>query len=46
MLIPEDIQGLETPFEWRNARYAERFYQANQERVLGTIAQVKDRAAA
>ena len=46
LLIPGDIQGLETPFEWRNARYAERFYQANQERVLGTIAQVKDRAAA
>ncbi len=45
LLIPEDIQGLETPFEWRNGRYAERFYQANQERVLGTIALVKDRAA-
>lgn len=44
VLIPEDIQGLETPFEWRNARYAERFFEANRERVLGVIVQVKDRA--
>ena len=44
LLIPEESQGLETAYEWRNARYAEQFYQANHERALGGVVPIKDRA--
>jgi hypothetical protein len=46
LLIPEDSQGLETAFEWRNARYAEQFHEANQARSLSGVVAVKDRAPA
>jgi len=45
LLVPEETQGLETAFEWRNREYAERFIGANQEAVLGRAIQVKDRSA-
>jgi hypothetical protein len=44
LLVPEETQGLETAFEWRNRDYAERFLGANQEAVLGRAIQVKDRS--
>ncbi|MCJ7511871.1 MAG: hypothetical protein MUO23_02740 [Anaerolineales bacterium] len=44
LLVPEETQGLETAFEWRNREYAERFLEANQEAVLGRAIQVKDRS--
>ena len=43
LLIPGEVQGLETAFEWRNETYAERFHQANHEITVGQIAKVKDR---
>lgn len=43
LLIPSETQGLETAFEWRNAEYAERFYEVNQSNALGPVTQVKDR---
>jgi hypothetical protein len=43
LLIPDDSQGLEPAFEWRNARYAEQFQQANQPRSLSGVVAVKDR---
>jgi hypothetical protein len=44
LLVPEETQGLETAFEWRNRGYAERFLDSNQEAVLGRAIQVKDRS--
>jgi hypothetical protein len=44
LLVPEETQGLETAFEWRNRQYAERFLASNQEAVLGRAIQVKDRS--
>jgi len=46
LLIPEDSQGLEQAFEWRNARYAEQFHAANQPRSLSGVVPVKDRTPA
>jgi len=43
LTIPEDSQGLETAYEWRNARYAEQFYQSNRERALAGVVAIKDR---
>ena len=43
LLVPSEVQGLETAFEWRNKTYAERFHQANHEITVGQIAKVKDR---
>jgi hypothetical protein len=43
LLMPSDIQGLESAFEWRNRDYAERFQQANKSRALGGVVPVKDR---
>jgi len=43
LLIPEESQGLETAYEWRNGRYAEQFYQANRERALAGVVAIKDR---
>jgi hypothetical protein len=43
LLVPSDIESLETAFEWRNETYAERFHQANHEITIGQIAKVKDR---
>jgi ribosomal protein S27E len=45
LLIPRESQGLETAFEFRNQGYAERFFEANQEIVLGDITSIKDRSA-
>ena len=45
LLVPDETQGLETAFEWRNHEYADRFLDANQEAVLGRAIQVKDRSA-
>jgi hypothetical protein len=45
LLVPEETQGLETAFEWRNREYAERFLGANQEAILGRAIEVKDRSA-
>ncbi len=44
LLVPSEVQGLETAFEWRNKTYAERFHQANHEITVGQIAKVKDRS--
>ena len=44
LLVPEETQGLETAFEWRNRGFAEAFLQANQDQSLGQVIQVKDRA--
>jgi len=46
LLIPDDSQGLELAFEWRNARYAEQFHQVNQPRSLAGVVAVKDRTPA
>ena len=43
LLVPSEVQGLETAFEWRNKTYAERFHQANHEITIGQIVKVKDR---
>jgi hypothetical protein len=43
LLVPSEVQGLETAFEWRNKTYAERFHQANHETTIGQIVKVKDR---
>jgi hypothetical protein len=43
LLVPTDIQGLETAFEWRNQAYAERFYESNKDSTLGKLTPVKDR---
>jgi hypothetical protein len=43
-LVPSDIQGLETAFEWRNQAYAERFYESNKDSTLGKMTPVKDRS--
>ena len=44
--IPLEEQSLEVPFEWRNRLYAERFYQANIERVVGGVSERPDQAPA
>jgi hypothetical protein len=44
LLIPDDAQGLETAFEFRNKEYADQFSQANDLFTLGKPVQVKDRA--
>ncbi len=44
LMIAQEIQGPEVPFEWRNRSYAEIFLQANPERTVGTVSKVKDRA--
>jgi hypothetical protein len=44
LLVPSDIQGLETAFEWRNQAYAERFYESNKDSTLGKMTPVKDRS--
>lgn len=44
LLIPDDSQGLETAFEFRNQDYATQFFHANELLTLGKPAQVKDRA--
>lgn len=43
LLIPSETQGLETAFEWRNADYAQRFFEANEANTLGNVTRVKDR---
>lgn len=45
LLIPQETQGLETAFEWRNGEYAERFFEANEAHTLGKLSRIKDRAA-
>lgn len=45
LLVPQETQGLETAFEWRNQEYAQRFHDANQPNVLGNVTSVKDRMA-
>lgn len=42
--VHSETDTLETAFEWRNKEYAERFYKANKESVLGRVTPVKDRA--
>ncbi len=44
LLIPDDAQGLETAFEFRNKEYAEQFFVANDIFTLGKPVQVKDRS--
>jgi hypothetical protein len=43
LLIPKDVQGLETAFEWRNQEYAGLFHELNSRHTLGKITAVKDR---
>ncbi|NIS82316.1 MAG: hypothetical protein GTO14_19390 [Anaerolineales bacterium] len=43
LLVPEDIQGLETAFEFRNRGYAAQFHAANEAATLGKVSPVKDR---
>jgi hypothetical protein len=45
LLVPQETQGLETAFEWRNGEYAERFFEANEAHTLGKLSRIKDRAA-
>ncbi len=45
LLVPQETQGLETAFEWRNQEYAQRFHDANEANVLGNVTSVKDRMA-
>ena len=45
LLIPRETQGLETAFEWRNAEYAERFFEANEAHTLGKLSKIKDRSS-
>ncbi|MGB2895345.1 MAG: hypothetical protein WBB65_04175 [Anaerolineales bacterium] len=45
LLVPQETQGLETAFEWRNAEYAERFFEANEAHTLGKASKIKDRAS-
>jgi hypothetical protein len=45
LLIPTDVQGVETAFEWRSEGYAKRFHQANWQNIVGDVTPVKDRAA-
>jgi len=45
LLVPRETQGLETAFEWRNAEYAERFFEANEAHTLGQLTKIKDRSA-
>ncbi len=44
LLVLAEADTLETVFEWRNKEYAQRFYNANKEIVLGRVTSVKDRA--
>jgi ribosomal protein S27E len=44
LLIPDDAQGLETAFEFRNKDYAQQFFEANEFVTLGKPIQVKDRS--
>jgi len=44
LLIPDDAQGLESAFEFRNKDYAQQFFEANEFVTLGKPVQVKDRA--
>ncbi len=44
LLIAQEIQGPEVPFEWRNRNFAEIFLQANPDRTVGAVTKVKDRA--
>lgn len=43
LLVPSEVESLETAFEWRNQAYADRFHQVNEENSLGDIVKVKDR---
>jgi hypothetical protein len=43
LIVPGEVQSLETAFEWRNQAYAERFHQSNEEYSLGNVVKVKDR---
>ncbi len=43
LMVPGEVQSLETAFEWRNQAYAERFHQSNEECTLGKVVKVKDR---
>lgn len=43
LLVPSEVQSLETAFEWRNQAYAERFHQMNEDYSLGNVMKVKDR---
>jgi hypothetical protein len=43
LLVPSEVESLETAFEWRNQAYADRFHQVNEEYSLGNIVKVKDR---
>ena len=43
LIVPGEVQSLETAFEWRNQAYAERFHQSNEEYSLGKVVKVKDR---
>ncbi|MCK5634239.1 MAG: hypothetical protein KAI06_04100 [Anaerolineales bacterium] len=45
LLVPQETQGLETAFEWRNAEYANRFFEANEAHTLGKASKIKDRAS-
>jgi hypothetical protein len=45
LLVPQETQGLETAFEWRNREYAERFFEANVAHTLGQLSKIKDRSA-
>ncbi len=44
LLVPSEVQSLETAFEWRNQAYAERFHLSNEEYILGKVVKVKDRS--
>ena len=45
LLVQAETDTLETAFEWRNKEYAQRFYNANKESVLGRMTSIKDRAS-
>jgi hypothetical protein len=43
LIVPNEAQGLETAFEWRNPLYAQRFAELNQQNVVGSVSQIKQR---
>jgi hypothetical protein len=43
LFVPEEAQGSESAFEWRNGDYARAFADANRESLIGSVARIKDR---
>jgi hypothetical protein len=44
LLIPREVEGDETTFEWRNEAYANLFHAANTEVARGAVVKIEDRS--